>query len=932
MSNTAEVILKSAAIFSNDPVALAHYGIKYRSGRYEYGSGENPYQHDPDFYSRCKALKDSGMREVDIAKEMGFSSTTEYRKAYSIARGEKASRDISTAKSMAGDGVSTSEIARRMGRNEATIRYWLNSESEERASRSQKTANQLLKEIEEKGCIDVGPGVEHELGVSRQVLDNAIKLAEESGAVQRKIYIQQPNNPKHQTTVTTLSRADVTYQDIRGDLSKIQSVGEYHSEDGGKSWWKREYPASISSDRVSIRYGDEGGIEKDGVIEIRRGVADLDLGNSHYAQVRIMVDGTHYLKGMAMYSDDLPEGADIVFNTNKQSGTDKMSVLKKIKSDPDNPFGAYIKAGGQSHYTDSDGNEHLSAINKLKEEGDWDTQSRNLSSQFLSKQPMQLINQQLNLTIANKQAQYDEINSVTNDAVKRKLLNDFAESCESAAVNMKAAALPRQSTRVILPVSDLKDTECYAPYLNNGDEVVLVRYPHAGTFELPRLTVNNKNASAKKALGNATDAIGINSKVAEVLSGADFDGDTVVVIPTSDKVKIKTKSPLAGLKDFDPKTTYSTTAKTRVNSKGEEVTEYFNAAGEKVSVMSATLKGREMGIVSNLITDMTLSGNATESEIARAVRHSMVVIDAEKHKLDYKKSYSDNGIEELKNKYQIKYDPETGEQLSGHGATTLISRRKNTVDIPEVAGSGRVDPETGEKTYRETGRTYIDKKTGETKQATSKKSIVLDADDVMSLSTGTPQENAYARYANKMKALANEARKTAINTPLPKKDPGAAKKYASEVASLNEKIKQAEANKPRERRAQALANATIEAKKIEYPELTEKANKKDLQKVSRLAMDEARAKTGAKAAKLEVTDREWEAIQAHAVSGTAVEKILRYADSDAIVQRATPKATVELVASKQNRLKALLAAGYTQAEVAQALGCSVSTVNKYANA
>ena len=53
----------------------------------------------------------------------------------------------------------------------------------------------------------------------------------------------------------------------------------------------------------------------------RRGVADLDLGDSHYAQVRILVDGTHYLKGMAMYSDDMPDGADIVFNTNKHTGT-----------------------------------------------------------------------------------------------------------------------------------------------------------------------------------------------------------------------------------------------------------------------------------------------------------------------------------------------------------------------------------------------------------------------------------------------------------------------------------------------------------------------------------------------------------------------------------------------------------------------------------
>lgn len=70
---------------------------------------------------------------------------------------------------------------------------------------------------------------------------------------------------------------------------------------------------------------------------------------------------------MAVYSDDIPEGYDVVFNTNKKSGTPKMKVLKPIKDDPDNPFGASIKANGQSTYIGEDGKEHLSPINKLKE-------------------------------------------------------------------------------------------------------------------------------------------------------------------------------------------------------------------------------------------------------------------------------------------------------------------------------------------------------------------------------------------------------------------------------------------------------------------------------------------------------------------------------------------------------------------------------------
>ena len=115
------------------------------------------------------------------------------------------------------------------------------------------------------------------------------------------------------------------------------------------------FPESLDSSRLAIRYSEDGGSDKDGVIEIRRGVKDLDLGDSHYAQVRILVDGDHYLKGMAMYSDDLPEGTDILFNTNKSKDTPVDKVLKEVKRNADgsinqeNPFGSLIKEnGGQS--------------------------------------------------------------------------------------------------------------------------------------------------------------------------------------------------------------------------------------------------------------------------------------------------------------------------------------------------------------------------------------------------------------------------------------------------------------------------------------------------------------------------------------------------------------------------------------------------------
>lgn len=910
-----------------NPVAediLMHYGVKRRSGRYPWGSGDQPYQHSGDFLSRAQELKKQGLSEKEIAEAMGLGSTTEYRYAYSIAKNDRRRLDVERAKSLKEDGLGASEIARKMGTTESTVRSWLNADSEANMDRAMKTAEVLKKELDSKGMLDVGVGVERELGISKDKLNQALYILEGEGY---NVYgVGVPTGPGKQTNTKVLTKKDIAYGDVYKNMGDIQSVGEYHSTDGGLRWDKREYPSSITSDRVKVKYGDEGGVDKDGVIELRRGVADLDLGKSHYAQVRIMVDGTHYLKGMAMYSDDIPDGVDIVFNTNKKSGTPKLEVFKEIKSDPDNPFGAYIKADGQSWYTDpKTGEKKLSAINKLKEEGDWDTMSRNLSSQFLSKQPMELIKKQLKLTYADKAAEYDEIMSYNNPTVKKKLLKDFADSCDSAIVHLKAAALPRQETRVILPVTQLKETEIYAPYLKNGEKVALVRYPHGGTFEIPELTVNNKNPFAKRILGNAIDAVGINSKVAERLSGADFDGDTVVVIPTNSKVRVKSTKPLEGLKNFDPKDAYGSVKKVE---NGEEV--YYNKNGVKFKPMTKDATQKQMGVVSNLITDMTLIG-APESDITRAVKHSMVVIDAAKHKLDYKQSERDNGIAELKKKYQPKYDDD-GNVVGYGGASTLISKKKQTVEVPERRGSGRIDPETGKVTYNESGRTYVDKN-GKTVKATTSVKLMNYVEDVHTISSGTRQEEAYADYANKMKALANQARKDYMSVMEPKRNPSAAKAYANEVKSLGDKLDTAARNAPKERRAQAIANSVVKAKIQDNPELADKANKKDLAKVKRLAIEDARASVGASGSKtrIQITDKEWEAIQAGAVSKTTLTEILRYSDPDDIKQKAMPRTTTTLSPAKANKLKQMKASGYTIAQIAESIGVSTSTVSKYLN-
>lgn len=898
---------------------LEHYGTKFHSGRYPWGSGENPYQHSGDFLSRVEVLKKKGLSEKEILDSINSTlpkdyqlSLSEFRVAKSTAINLRKKSEYEQIKELKDKkGLGWTEIAEQLGMSESSVRSKYSGNIDKKSQRAEHIAETLKKEVDKKGMIDISEGANQVLGISDTELINAVyKLEAEYGYKRYGVGIKQPTNPRQQTNITVLAKPEFDQKYAYQHQDQIDSLGDYHSDDGGDTFTKLQRPSSLDSSRVAIRYGDEGGLDKDGVMEIRRGVPDLDLGKSHYAQVRILVDGDHYLKGMAVYSDDLPDGVDVMFNTNKPSGTPKMKVLKEAKADPDNPFGAAIKANGQSMYIGEDGKEHLSPINKLKEEGDWDTMSRNVSSQFLSKQPKKLIENQLNLTVADYKAQYDEIMRYDNPTVKKKLLNDFADTVEGTSMTLKASAFPGQSTKVILPINKIKETEAYCPTYENGTRLALIRYPHAGTFEIPIVTVNNKNVSGKRNLGAIQDAIGINAKVAERLSGADFDGDTVMAIPVTDKVNIKSTRALKALEGFDPKTAYAVPEGNPNN----------------VRLMKKEEKQREMGVISNLITDMTLRG-ADEDELARAVKHSMVVIDAEKHKLDYKRSERENGIPELKQKWQIRVDEEGNTKYGG--ASTLLSRRKQTVRVPERRGSVRIDKETGEYIYKESGRTFTDPKSGKKRLAEDTVSLISETKDARTLSSGTVQENLYADFSNKLKAMAAQARKEAVNMKGLEYSAEAAKKYAPEVASLKAKYANMIANKPKERKAMLIANANIKAKIQEQglnPNITE--DKKEIKKISSVEMQRARDSVGAsgRRSKVTFTDKEWEAVQAGAISDNMLTKFLNSSDSDEIVKRAMPKNATVMTSAKMSKASAMLRSGYSYAEIAKACGVPESTV------
>jgi plasmid maintenance system antidote protein VapI len=899
--------------FINDERAIFHIGTPRKSGRYPWGSGENPGQRNKSFLQYVDDLKKQGVAEKDIAAGLGIS-INQLRNNKKIAKHEIKQDQLSTATKLREKGMSNVAIGEQMGIPEPSVRALLSERTKVKLDATDTLAKVLKDAVDEKELIDIGIGVEHQLGVSKESLAAAVTKLESEGYNVYGFQVDQMSGKK--TNMKALAKPGIPYSDVYMHQEKLHQINEF-STDGGKSFDHIQPPLNIDPKRVGVRYAEEGGAEMDGVIHVRRGVDDISLGNSKYAQVRIGVGGTHYLKGMAIYNDDLPKGVDLMFNTNKSDTGNKLDAMKPQKIDKEtglvdqtNPFGSVVK---QQFVKDADGNDVRdakgnkkvsSAMNIVYEEGDWDKWSKSISSQVLSKQSPAIARRQLGLRYDEKRAEFDEIMALTNPAIKRKLLISLSDDLDSSRSILKAAALPRQRTQVILPINKLKENEIYAPNFNNGEKVVLIRYPHGGTFEIPELTVNNRKQPATDPIRGARDAVGIHSRVAERLSGADFDGDTVLVIPNNNR-SIKNKPALQQLEGFDPKTQYA---------------EYPGMVRIKDMKNPTGMTQRLMGDVSNLITDMTIRG-ASDSELARAVKHSMVVIDAQKHSLNYKQSAKDNNIGELKKKYQGK---------TNGGASTLVSSTTSEARVTKRAqwqpSARTIDPHTGEKVRvqaRDAEWTDASGKVHKRTEKSTKMAETKDASSLLSENGGQPIEHEYAIHANKLKAMANEARKEWVNTAPQKYSPSARAAYAPEVKSLDAKLAIAYRNKPLERQAQVFANITLKAKMQANPDM----DNAELKKVKTLALNEARNRVGTEKSRIKVTPIEWDAIQAGAISNEKLNKILDNMDDKDIKALATPREKPTMRASNITRARNMLSADFTRAEVAEALGVSVTTLN-----
>lgn len=411
----------------------------------------------------------------------------------------------------------------------------------------------------------------------------------------------------------------------------------------------------------------------------------------------------------------------------------------------------------------------------------------------------------------------------------------------------------------------------------------------------------------------SVDAIGITPKTAEQLSGADFDGDTVIAIPYDPRI-IKSTSALKALEGFNPKTAYP--------------------AFEGMPRMTNVAKQREMGRVSNLITDMTVKG-APLPEIARAVKHSMVVIDAEKHNLNYEQSYIDNGIAELKVKYQ------GGTLSKPSGASTLISRasseqrvdKRKALTKEQALESGRtlirkgaysVDVKTGAKVFAPTGDGYYNKK-GKFVTTQTKSTKMYETDDAKTLMSKNAEkiEIIYADYANSMKKLGDLARKESAAIKMTPQSKSAKEVYKDEVESLNAKLKVALSNAPLERQVHLVGNRQVELRKAANPDM----EPTQIKKLKGQVLNDMRERIGATKQRVEITQREWEAIEAGAISNSLLTQILNNTNLDVVQTYATPRSKILLSDTKLARAKIYQQQGRTLAEISDMLGVSVSTLS-----
>lgn len=261
---------------------LSHIGIIRRSGRYPWGSGGDTLvvHNNQGFLDWIKELRAKLFTDAQIAEGLGVSTTT-LRAQVSISSNEVYASNVIGAQALKAKGWSNKAIGEQMGEpgkpiGESTIRNWLKPGADKNSSALKSTADMLRRQVDEKGVIDVGLGVESSVGVSKDRLRTAVAMLEQEGYKKYNLKVPQQGTGKD-TEMVVLAKPEFTQKQIWQDPSKIRLIDE-HSEDFGQSYLGIKPPIAINPKRLAINYAEDGGANSDGVIYVRPDVADVSLG------------------------------------------------------------------------------------------------------------------------------------------------------------------------------------------------------------------------------------------------------------------------------------------------------------------------------------------------------------------------------------------------------------------------------------------------------------------------------------------------------------------------------------------------------------------------------------------------------------------------------------------------------------------------------
>ena len=241
-----------------------HYGRGHldggNSGRYPWGSGENPYQRLESFMSIYKKLRSEGMDDEAIGQIWGMpvaqAFTQAYqslKKDYGLSRTDVAhlwgittseldakqqiytaqvdSMNLFKARNLKEHGYSNVKIAELMNTTEGSVRNWLSQDESRKQKIIDETTSVLRNAVKEKNYIQVGAGVEARLGITPTKMKAALALLKEEGYEVINVQVDQLGTG-NKTTVKVLCPPGTTYRELKSKhIGDIQLPDDYISKE-----------------------------------------------------------------------------------------------------------------------------------------------------------------------------------------------------------------------------------------------------------------------------------------------------------------------------------------------------------------------------------------------------------------------------------------------------------------------------------------------------------------------------------------------------------------------------------------------------------------------------------------------------------------------------------------------------------------------------